>query len=563
MLESIVINNFAIIDHINIEFEQGMTALTGETGAGKSILLDAIQLVLGDRADSNSVKAGKEKADISVSFDLSDQQKASNWLSEFSLDDGVTDTNSGECLLRRVVQANGRSKAYINGSPVPLNHLKTLGEMLVDIHGQHEHQSLQKTGVQQQLLDASLTDKTLLDDVDMLYQKWNELKNAYQQAIDQSFSKQQRVDLLQMYTKELNEFDLKDGEIKTMQEEYSRLSHAGQIQDTTASLVAILYENDEQNIQSQLAQCVDSIDKLKDIDSSLSNTAENIRSAWIQIQEASADLRSYQEDIDLDPKRMDWLNQRLSQAQSLARKHQTTPEELVQLATSLQQELDQLLYSEADLEQLSIEMNNAFSLFTDKAQLLSAARHSTASLLSDQITQVMQTLGMDGGQFHIEVESYQDESKFTRKGIDKIEFMVSANPGQPVKPINKVASGGELSRISLAIQVILSESSKIPTLIFDEVDSGIGGGIAEIVGRKLREIGKFRQVFCVTHLPQVASQAHQHYLVNKTKTEHETRTDISLLSQQHRQEEIARMLGGMKITDQSRAHAQEMIEAVS
>ena len=561
MLESIVISNFAIIDHASIEFDQGMTALTGETGAGKSILLDAIQLVLGDRADNNCVKAGTDKADISVSFNLTKLQKAKDWLQEFELNHG-SEENDVECLLRRVVQSNGRSKAFINGTPVPLNQLKSLGEMLVDIHGQHEHQSLQKYIVQQQLLDHSLADKSVLNEVAALYQKWVVLKKNHQQAIDQSTQKQQRIDLLRMYTQELQELDLKEGEIKTLQEEYARLSHSGHILETTATLVDRLYENDEQSIQLQMAECVSAIEQLTLIDESLQNTTDILKSAWIQIQEASADLRTYHDNIDLDPKRLDWLNSRLSQAQTLAKKHQTSPDELFNLASSMQLELDQLMFTEADIQQLEKEMQQSAQEYLNKAIELSQQRKVTAKVLSAEITEVMQTLGMQGGQFDITVSPLKQESSYTRKGIDQIEFLVSANPGQPLRPIGKVASGGELSRISLAIQVILSESSQIPTLIFDEVDSGIGGGIAEIVGRKLREIGKHRQVFCVTHLPQVATQAHQHYLVNKSKSSDATTTEILILSPQQRQEEIARMLGGLTITEQSRAHAQQMIDAV-
>lgn len=556
MLESIVINNFAIIDRIHIEFDQGMTALTGETGAGKSILLDAIQLVLGDRADSSSVKAGTEKAEISVSFEISRLQDAIQWLQQHELG------NQNECLMRRVIQANGRSRAFINGSPVPLSHLKELGEMLVDLHGQHEHQSLQKPAVQQQLLDASLPDSSLLKETHESYIAWKDLLDRQQLLQDQSMEKQQRIDLLKMYTREFHELALQQGEFNTLQEEYSRLSHAGQILESSATVISKLYENEEFNIHSQLSSCVQDLQQLSDIDASLGETTELVKSALIQIQEASSELRGYRDAIDLDPNRLDWLNSRLSQIQTLAHKHRVESPQLVDFARSLDQQLDQLLVDEKDIEQLEKQLQQARDLYLEKARELSILRQSTARSLCQQITETMQSLGMQGGRFEIQVEPGEDSSQFSRLGIDRIRFLVSANPGQPVKALNKVASGGELSRISLAIQVILTESNPIPTLIFDEVDSGIGGGIAEIVGRKLRMIAQNRQVFCVTHLPQVASQAHQHYQVSKIKSADHTSTEIFLLDDDQRLEEVARMLGGMTITDHTRAHAQEMIDNV-
>lgn len=556
MLESILISNFAIIDRTHIEFNHGMTALTGETGAGKSILLDAIQLVLGDRADSDCVKSGSDKAEISVSFDLARQPAARQWLQQAELAD------ADECLLRRVVQASGRSKAFINGSPVTLSQLKALGEMLVDLHGQHEHQSLQKPAVQRQLLDDSLPDTSLLDATREQYQAWKTCQQRLQQAQDQSQEKEQRIDLLTLYCREFDELALADGEISELQQEYSRLSHAGQITELSAGIVAQLYENDDASIQLQLASCSNQLEQLKAIDPQVAGIAELVDSALIQIQEASSELRLYQQGIDIDPNRLDWLNERLSRIQALARKHQVDEAELPTLADQLKSELDALLFDEADIEALQQQLEQEKQVYLQQARALSELRRATAHQLSQQITQEIQTLGMQGGQFDIEVMQDEQPEAFSALGIDRIQFLVSANPGQALKPLHKVASGGELSRISLAIQVILSESSSIPTLIFDEVDAGIGGGIAEIVGKKLRQIAHNRQVFCVTHLPQVASQAHQHLQVNKRKTDRDTRTEVIALNDAQRLEEIARMLGGMTITDQTRAHAREMIDGV-
>lgn len=562
MLESIIINNFAIIDRSHIEFEPGLTALTGETGAGKSILLDAIKLVLGDRADADAVKTGCDKADISVIFDVSQLEKARQWLKDNDLDDG------DECLLRRVVQSGGRSKAYLNGAPVTLTQMREIGEMLVDIHGQHEHQSLQKPGVQRQMLDAKLPDHALIANTREAYREWKRLNDQLRSAIEQSSEKQQRVDLLTLYCRELHELGLKDGELEEMEEEYNRLSHAGQLMETTASLLDSLYENDEYNIQSRLTACASELEELSDIDPSMRENSDMIQSALIQVQEVAANLRDYQDRIDLDPSRLDWLNGRLGQAQNLARKHHVKAEELVQLTQDFDNELDSLQFSEQDIDKLRKAIATASKTFLEQAGLLSAARRKTANELSQQVSEVMQTLGLQGGRFEIAVDKAagdegDDSASYSASGLDRIQFLVSANPGQPLKPLTKVASGGELSRISLAIQVILSESSRIPTLIFDEVDSGIGGGIAEVVGRKLREIAGNRQVFCVTHLPQVASQAHHHYQVSKTKSADSTSTEVSPLDQQQRLEEIARMLGGMTITEQTRAHAREMLDNVA
>lgn len=556
MLESISISNFTIIDQAQIDFNRGMTALTGETGAGKSILLDAIKLVLGDRADSDCVKSGCERADIGVSFDLSELEEARTWLqqNEFSQHD--------ECLIRRIIQATGRSKAFINGVPATLGQLKELGEMLVDLHGQHEHQSLQKPNVQMQLLDASMAKPALLAQVKESYKSYQMLQQRLRQALDDSSEKQQRIDLLKMYCEEFTLLALKPGEVEELHNESQRLSHAGQILENCATIINSLYESEGFNIQQQLSQCNDLLEQLQHLDSSLKGSYELINGALIQVQEASSGLHAYQENIELDPARLDWVNQRLSQIQNLARKHHVDTAELIELSQQMEQELDQLALSEQDIDKLSQQCDQAKNEYLNSAQELSQQRHKTAQHLSVTISEVMQALGMQGGQFDILVSNQADSGKFSAKGVDQILFQVSANPGQPLRPLHKVASGGELSRISLAIQVILSQSSQIPTLIFDEVDSGIGGGIAEIVGRKLREIAAHHQVFCVTHLPQVASQAHQHYQVSKNKTASNTSTDVVPLDEQQRLEEIARMLGGMTITEQTRAHAREMIESV-
>ncbi len=553
MLESIQISNFAIIDSLNLEFDQGMTALTGETGAGKSILLDAIKLIAGDRADSDGVKANQEKAEISVRFDLGDHLQARKWLQDNEM------ASDNECIIRRVVFANGRSKAFINGHNAPLSQLKSLSQLMVDLHGQHEHQSLQKPQVQQQLLDSYIGDHKLTSEVQQNYGEWQQIKNRLAQLKMGSVERQQRVDLLNLYSQELTNLNLVDGEIENLQNEYARLSHAGLLLENTASILGILYDNDENSVQSLLGFCEQTLSNQLIHDSTLSTSHELISNALIQIQEASKELRNYQDSIDLAPERLDWLNQRIANAQDLARKHHRPIEQLPELSRELTIELESLVNNEESEEELNLELDQKRKDYLNSASQLSVKRQETALSLSAQITRVMQQLSMEGGQFSIQVDELASEAGFKASGINAISYLVSANPGQPLKPLSKVASGGELSRISLAIQVILCESSRIPTLIFDEVDSGVGGGIAEIIGKKLRWLGESRQVFCVTHLAQVASQAHHHFRVEKIKKTNDTTTNVDELSGEERLEEIARMLGGVTITDQTRAHASEMI----
>lgn len=553
MLESIQVKNFAIIDSLNLELDRGLTALTGETGAGKSILLDAIKLVAGDRADSGAVKTGQDKAEISVCFNINNHSEAQAWLRNNELG------SDEECIIRRVVHANGRSKAFINGHSATLAQLKELSQLLVDLHGQHEHQSLQKPLIQQQLLDTYLGAPELIEDVKRTYTHWKKLDRNLQQIRSGSIEREQRIDLLRLYCQELEALNLADGEVQNLQSEYSRLSHAGQLLDTVGTLLGILYDNDENTVQGLLSYCEQNLAAQVNYDASLGTSHELINNALIQVQEATNELRNYQQSIDLDPARLDCLNQRIATTQDLARKHRVDSDSLVNYFEKLKIELDSLCSSEQNLEQLEQELEENRTAYLALASELSRKRQHTAGSLSEQITQVMQELGMQGGRFSVQVEELETEAGFKISGINATSYQVSANPGQPLKPMNKVASGGELSRISLAIQVILCEASSIPTLIFDEVDSGVGGGIAEIVGKKLRWLGENRQVLCVTHLPQVASQAHQHLRVEKTRSTDDTTTSVIALNEQDRLEEIARMLGGMTITEQTRAHASEMI----
>jgi DNA repair protein RecN (Recombination protein N) len=550
VLESIQIRNFAIIDGLSLDFDAGMSALTGETGAGKSILLDAIKLVAGDRADSDSIRSGCEKAEISVCFTLDDCKPALDWLAEHEM------SADGECVVRRVLHANGRSKAFINGYNATLLQLSELCDRLVDIHGQHEHQSLQRPQVQRQLLDAFLGEPALIETVRHKYAAFEDTERRLREARSGSQEREQRIDLLTLYCEEINQLQLGEGEFASLQEEYKRLANAGKLVDKTGTVLARLYDDDELNVQSALALCEQQLRELLEFDNGLAASHELINAALIQIEEASSELRAYLDAIDVDDARLEALNQRIATAQNLARKHRIDVSRIIEYGAELNRELESLQGDDYDVEVLQAELGKLRVDFDFSAAELSRKRQQTAATLSEQITRVMQELGMEGGRFVIDIDSGAEPGVH---GVDEIRYLVSANPGQPPKSLSKVASGGELSRISLAIQVIMSESSQIPTLIFDEVDAGVGGGVAEIVGKKLRLLGGDRQVLCVTHLPQVASQAHHHFRVEKTSKGKHTSTAVFALGADERLEEVARMLGGVRITEQTRAHASEMI----
>jgi DNA repair protein RecN (Recombination protein N) len=550
VLDSIQITNFAIIDSLQLEFDSGLSALTGETGAGKSILLDAIKLVAGDRAESDTIRSGAERAEISVCFRLNDADQAHSWLTENEM------SAAGECVIRRVLHVNGRSKAFINGYNATLMQLRALCDLLIDIHGQHEHQSLQLPQIQRQLLDAFLGERSLVEQVRQKFAEYQALQQRFEQAQSGSLEREQRIDLLGLYCEELNQLNLQADEFDALQEEYRRLSNAGKLIDKSGEVLGYLYENEEQNVQSTLSHCEQELSQLLLSDRALAGSHELVNAALIQIQEATAELRNYRDGIELDGARLESINERIASSQNLARKHRLEVNALPGLAAALNRELETLQGDDFDIEAMQRDLEKLQQDYMFSAGELSLKRQQTAAILSEQITRVMQQLGMDSGQFVIEIEGNQQPGPH---GIDNIRYLVSANPGQPPKPLAKIASGGELSRISLAIQVIMSESSRIPTLIFDEVDSGVGGGVAEIVGKKLRLLGRERQVLCVTHLPQVASQAHHHFRVEKISQNNATSTEVFVLSDAERLEEVARMLGGVTITEQTRAHASEMI----
>ena len=552
MLKHIRIRNFAIIDHIDIEFHAGMTALTGETGAGKSILLGALGLMLGDRADSDNVRAGSSKSEISAEFDISKLEHIKHWLQEKGLD------AENDCLLRRRLSEDGRSRAFINSTSVPLQDLRELGEMLVDIHGQHEHQSLMRSDMQRQLLDDYGQHKTMLSELKTLYAQWKKISGEFQQLQDDSKNRSDRLDLLRYQVGELDALAPVENEYTALNEEHQRLANVDKLSASSQQALMALYDADDGTIYSQLSQQIHTLESASETDQQLAPATNMLNEALVQIEETASLLRDYLSSLENNPQRFSEVESRLGSMHDLARKHRVEPDQVFVVHQQLQQELKNLDHADENLALLEKQTAELKKAYLAVATKLSKSRNQFALSLNKEISKAMQTLGMGGGKFEILVKT-DAQAKYSAQGLDDIEFTVSANAGQACKPLAKVASGGELSRISLAIQMITAKQGRISTLIFDEVDSGVGGGIAEIVGRHLRLLGNDRQVFCITHLPQVASQAHQHLRVLKQVQDKQTHTQIQTLDEQERIEEISRMLGGIEITKQTRAHAREML----
>jgi len=555
MLTHIHIWNFAIVEALDIELESGLSVLTGETGAGKSILLDALGLALGDRADSTVIRHGESRAEISVTFDTSQATNAEAWLKEHELD------SENECIIRRTVNEKGPSKAFINGKPATVQQLRELAEMLVDLHGQHEHQSLMKLDVQQQLLDDYARHSDLVNKVSASFKEWNKLNTEFKKLSSAKNEQDHRLDLLKYQVNELETLNLQKDESKNLDIEYKRLSNASQLLQTTEQTLHALEENDKGSISQQLSQFTSELQQLGKTDNKLNEIASLLDNAQIQINEASSELHQYVDSLELDPQRLSYIDERISTIHNLARKHQVNPDALPELFENLQKELDSIENADGHLEKLQQDITVTANNYQQAAKELSKSRIKAAKSLSTKVSENMQELGMEGGAFEVALNSYADDS-FHANGNEQVEFLVSANPGSPAKSLSKVASGGEISRISLAIQVIAAESTRIPTLIFDEVDVGIGGRVAEIVGLKLKQLANHRQVICVTHLAQVAALGEHHLQVSKQSDTAATISQINYLDQAQRVKELARMMGGIEITEQTLSHAEEMLGKV-
>lgn len=552
MLVQIQIHNLAIVPSMQLELLEGLTALTGETGAGKSILIDALGLALGERADKSMIRAGAERAEVTAQFDISNLAEATDWLKQHDLDE------EDECILRRSLNKDGRARAFINGRSVPQQQLKDLGSLLVEIHGQHAHQSLLKSNHQRQLLDAYGGHTQLSSQLAQQYKSYQKALKQLQTLTAAAEERASRLDLLRYQAEELNSLNISPEELISIEQEHSRLSHLDQLRGSCSEIISGL-DNENHSLRSQLSRALEKINQMERLDTTLSDPREMLDSALIQLDEALTYLRNYLTDIALDPAGLQQLEERLSTLHDTSRKYRVRPEQLPEKLEQIENEVATLEDADETLSELTNRVEEQRAAYLKLGEKLSLKRRSSAKRLGKEITQAMQTLGMPGGQFTVALSPLEPELAGAQ-GLEQVDFQVSANPGLPIDSLAKVASGGELSRISLAIQVATIQYGTTPTLVFDEVDVGIGGSVAEIVGQMLRKLAATRQILCVTHLPQVAAQAMHHFQVQKTTQQKMTRTDIARLGDEERVQEIARMLGGVTITEQTLAHAQEMVD---
>lgn len=551
LLKHLHIRDFAVIEEVDIPFNSGLTVFTGETGAGKSIMVGALGLVLGDRADSGIVRTGCERTEITAIFDIENEDGIQSVLAEQEI------SCEDELILRRVINKDGRSRAYVNGSSVPAQLLRALGERMVDIHGQHTHQSLLKADVQRNLLDEFGNHQQQINEVKDAWKLWHATELELQALSGDSRDHDAQMTLLQYQIQELEALNPGESKFSDVEEEYGRLSNTNRILEVCQETLQQL-SDDEHSTQSQISHRLNELQDIQKFDQSLSSVIDLLNNATIQVSEASDELRHYLDRLELDPEKLKAVEDKLGALHDMARKHKIQPEALADHFLALQKELHKLENSEARYRELLVLQETTIEQYRKAAARLNQCRHQSAHRLSDDITKKLNDLGMPGGKFLIEISDIGKDTPL-QHGMDKIAYLVSLNPGQPLQPLSKVASGGELSRISLAIQVTGSKDKGIPTLIFDEVDSGIGGGVAEIVGKLLHSLSDKRQIFCVTHLPQVASQGDHHMQVAKATHAGTTLTRVSELNQEEQIDEIARMLGGVKITEQTLAHAKEML----
>ncbi|MDD1829104.1 DNA repair protein RecN [Photobacterium sp. ZSDE20] len=553
MLAHLSVNNFAIVKSLQLELSKGMTTITGETGAGKSIAIDALGLCLGGRSDAGMVRQGEEKTEVSAAFLLENNLHATRWLEDNELLDG------GECILRRTISKEGRSRAFINGSPVPLSQLKSLGQLLINIHGQHAHHQLMKSDYQMAMLDQYAGHLNLLKSTRNAYQAWRQADNHLKELRENSQQNQAQKQLLEYQIKELNELSIGEEEYEELEQEHKRLSNSGELASTCQQAIELIYEGEEVNALGILQSANHSLIQLADLDERLAELPNLLSEAIIQIEETNSELRSYLDSIDVDPARMAYVEERFSKVMSMSRKHHVLPEELYKHHQDLLQQVEALDCSDEKLDELANEVENQYQSFVAKSEKLHKSRTRYAKELNKLITQSMHELSMEKAQFAIEVNNTNTHP--SPLGMDNVTFIVSTNPGQPMQPIAKVASGGELSRISLAIQVITAQKVDTPSLIFDEVDVGISGPTAAVVGKMLRTLGESTQVMCVTHLPQVAGCGHQQLFVAKSTKSGKTETQMHTLDEQQRVSELARLLGGSQITESTLANAKELLIA--
>ena len=547
MLINLSIQDYAVVDQLEVDLDAGMTCITGETGAGKSIMLDALGLCIGDRADSRAIRPGAARTDIAACFDVSHNTRAQVWLSERDLE------SAGDCILRRTITAEGRSRAYINGSPATLSDCADLGQLLVDIHSQHAHQSLLRRPIQRSLLDTYAGAETLIVEVSETAQRWRVLQEEYSRLAGQTEESDARRALLTYQIEELEVLNPQPGELEALEAQHKLLANAAYIIDSANDIAAGCEAQ-----RDQLARIVQLANDERMTGSATDNLRELLQSALIQLDEAQAETARFAASVELDPEGLRAAEERLSALHDMARKHRAQPDALHELLATLQAELESLAGGTEELASLEEALGDTALAWRTHAKALSERRREAAVLLSKRVMETLTDLAMTKCVFEIALIPFKDDNPDPR-GAEDIEFLIATNPGATPGPLNKVASGGELSRISLALQVVAADTATSPTMVFDEVDVGIGGGIAEVVGDLLRTLGERSQVLVVTHQPQVAAKGHQHLLVTKTG-EDAVHSELTLLAGAARIEEVGRMLGGAKLTDSTLAHAREMLE---
>ncbi len=554
MILSLSIRNLAVVEDIALDFNTGMSSLTGETGAGKSMLVDALSLVLGERADSKMVRHGADRADIRVSFDIQANKILQKWLRSEELDEP---DSPDRCHLRRTISSDGRSRAYINGHTVPLTQLRTIAEHTVDIHAQHAHQTLTQADTQRQLLDTTADTQSLLAKLNTAYHELQKYQRELDTLTQQNQNRTARLELLRYQVGELEQIELNDNYIQHLLQDQQQLTHAAELIATAESGLNTLFDQEQGSAYSVIGSVLSDAEKQLEIEPRFKNIVDTLNTAIIQLDECSHELRHYLDTADNNPARLDDVESQLTILHELARKHQVEIEALPTHYQMLRDELSTLKNLGHQTETLQQQCQEYTAICTNLSAKIRKKRQLAAPKLAKKITHLIQQLAMQNG--HIEI-NLAPIDHLTATGSDKVQWLVSTNPGQAAGELGKIASGGELARISLAIQVVTANSKTVPTLVFDEVDVGIGGGIAEIVGQHLRTLAADRQVICITHLPQVAAQAHQQLQVNKVQSKDNTHIEIQQLDSTQRIEEIARMLGGVDITEKTRLHAEEMLQ---
>ena len=556
MLTSIHIKNYTLADSLEIDFQRGTTAITGETGAGKSLILDALGMALGDRADTDTIRHGEDKAEISATFELGGNSDAIQWLEkhDFSHDE--------QCILRRLYTIEGRSRGYINGQPCTMQQLQQLGEMLTDIHSQHEHQSLLRSETHQRLLDEYANSTELASQVADLYRQWRLTRQKLDELQDRAEELNERKQLLEFQIDELNQLNLEKGELESLETEQQSLSNAEEILKDSHNLLAICDQAEGINLRENLNRALSILSGLKLKPEALQNVEGLLNEGLIQIEEAIHEIESHIDRFELDPARLEQVEERLSAIFHLARKHRVNADHLPEVLKELEKEFENLNSGEENIEVLQEKEAKLAKEYTEEALKLSKARFDASSSMASKINRQLHALSMAGAELIVELTALS-EGQFSSTGNESVCLLISTNPGQPAKPLHKIASGGELSRVSLAIQVVAASHSRIPTLIFDEVDVGIGGGTADVVGQLLQQLGNQGQVISVTHQAQVAARAHQHYRASKVTESNATASLMQPLNQEQRISELARMLGGAKITEQTLSHAREMLDLAS